>query len=84
MLQFDVTVPGFGEAVALTDGQVIVGDGKQVAVTLTNEEGPLVAFMIPADVALALSRGIYQAARHADPERTSLIGQLRASAAGNA
>ncbi len=84
MLQFDVTVPEFGETITIPNGGTMVGDGKSVAVTITEDESPAAAFLLPAGAALALSRGIYQAARKADPEGTSFMGILRGALAGNA
>lgn len=84
MLSFDVTVPDFGETITVDGGMTMVGDGKSVAVTILEDQAPVTAFMVPAEFALDLSRRIWSAARHADPQNTSLIAQLRASFAGNA
>jgi hypothetical protein len=84
VLHFDVSVPEYGEAITIPGGDTMVSDGTMVAVTISEDETVAAAFMIPADVALALSRGIWTAARHADPQNTNLIAQLRSSFAGNA
>lgn len=84
MLSFDVTVPEFGETIVLAGGATLVGDGRSVSVTLSSEEGPVAAFILPAERALELSREVWSAARRADPENTSLIATLRRSFAGNA
>lgn len=84
MLSFDVSVPEYGEMVASAGGSPMVGDGKSVAVTLGTEEGPIVAFLIPAEEALELSQRIWSAARQADPQNTSLTAVLARTLAGNA
>ena len=84
MLSFDVSVPEFGEVVAAAGNSPMVGDGKSVAVTLSAEEVPVVAFLLPAEEALELSQRIWSAARKADPENTTLIATLSRRMAGNA
>jgi hypothetical protein len=84
MLSFDVSVPQFGETIQLPGYGAVIGNGKQVAVTILDEGSPRVAFVVPAEAALDLSQRMWSAARQADPESTSLIAALRRSFAGNA
>lgn len=82
MLSFDVSVPEFGETVTLEGGSTLVGDGKSVAVTLGTEEGPVAAFILPAERALGLSQELWAAGRKADPEGTSLLAHLKIALGG--
>lgn len=83
MLHIDVSVPGLGEPAPLEGAAPLLGEEKQVRVTVIDEDGSKAAFQIPAKRALAVSREIYAAARKADPEGTSLGAILRSALADN-